>query len=173
MSRLRRIADRDRIFFVTTNLARLATAFSPVERDVVLEHIGQQHIQGDCLLFGYVVMPTHFHLLLMPQERGLTATMHALKRLTAEDILRRRVTRGPLWQARYFDFILRRVHDFWEKLDYIHQNPVAAGLVKRPEEWHWSSAAQYAHAGESRVPVDAVDLPADRNALLWPAPWRL
>jgi REP element-mobilizing transposase RayT len=172
MSRLRRIADRDRIFFISTNLARLAPALSSIERDLVLRHLDRLHARGDFLLFGYVVMPTHFHLLLMPYGRGLAATMHALKRLTAEDLLRIRGTPGPLWQARYFDFVLRRVHDFWDKLAYIHQNPVLSGLVKQPGQWRWSSAAQYAHSEVPPVAVDSVNLPADRNAFLWPAPWR-
>jgi REP element-mobilizing transposase RayT len=94
MSRLRRIADWDRIFFITTNLAPLVSPFSSADRDLVLRHLDRQHRRGDFLLFGYVVMPSHFHLLLMPQRRGLAATMHALKRLTAEDLLRRRETRG-------------------------------------------------------------------------------
>jgi len=172
MSRLRRIADRDRIFFVTTNLARLAPTLSSSERDLVLRHLQRRRMQGDFLLFGYVVMPRHLHLLLMPHGRGLAATMHALKRLTAADLSRIRGARGPIWQARYFDFVLRRVQDFWQKLEYIHQNPVVAGLVKQPDKWHWSSAAQYAQSGVSSVAVDAVNFPADRNAFLWPAPWR-
>ena len=83
-----------------------------------------------------------------------------------------RGSRGPIWQARYFDFILRRVRDFWDKLEYIHQNPVEAGLVKRAGEWHWSSAAQYAKPGAGPVVVDAVNLPAERNAFISPAPWQ-
>jgi putative transposase len=172
MSRLRRIVDRDRIFFVTTNLARAVPALSPRERDLVLEQLERQHTQGDFLLFGYVLMPGHLHLLLMPQGRGLTGSMHALKRITAEKLLRRRGCCGPIWQARYFDFVLRRVRDFWEKLEYIHDNPVAAGLAMRADQWRWSSAAHYVCPGGAPVSVDAVDLPADGGAFLWPAPWR-
>ena len=172
MSRLRRIADRDRIFFVTTNLGRSVPALSPAERDVVLKQLDRQHMQGDFLLFGYVVMPGHLHLLLMPQGRGLAAAMHALKRITAERFLRVRDSRGRIWQARYFDFILRRVHDFWDKLEYIHQNPVVAGLAMRPEQWRWSSAAHYSRSGAAPVTVDGVNFPADRDAFLWPVPWR-
>jgi REP element-mobilizing transposase RayT len=167
MSRLRRIADRDRIFFVTTNLAPRVPAFSSADRDVVVRHLKRRHAQSDFLLFGYAVMPTHLHLLLMPLGPGLAAAMHALKRLTAEDLRRTRGTRGPIWQARYFDFVLRRVHDFWDKLEYIHQNPVTSGLVKRADQWHWSSAAQYAKSGQGPVAVDSVNLPSDRNAFLF------
>jgi REP-associated tyrosine transposase len=172
MSRLRRIADRDRIFFVTTNLARAVPTLSPLERDLVLAQLEHQHTLGDFLLFGYVVMPGHLHLLLMPLRRGLTGSMHALKRLTAEQLVRRRGCDGPVWQARYFDFVLRRVRDFWEKLEYIHENPVAAGLARRADKWRWSSAVHYVRAGAAPVSVDAVDLPPDGGAFLWPVPWR-
>jgi putative transposase len=172
MSRLRRIADGDRIFFVTTNLASAVPPFSADERDPVLEQLNRQHSQRAFLLFAYVVMPAHLHLLLMPHGRGLSASMHAIKRVTAEKLVRRRGCCGPVWQARYFDFVLRRVHDFWDKVEYIHQNPVTAGLVKQPDQWRWSSAAHYRGSGATLVQVDTVDLPPDRDAFLWPAPWR-
>lgn len=117
-------------------------------------------------------MPEHLHLLLMPLGRGLTGSMHALKRLAAEKLARGRGCAGPIWQARYFDFVLRRVRGFWEKLDYIHDNPVTAGLAKRADQWRWSSAGHYARRGAAPVSVDAVDLPAAGGAFLWPVPWR-
>ena len=172
MTRLRRIADRDRIFFITTNVARTASPLTPAERDLLLDRLQRQHDRRDFLLFAYVVMPDHVHLLISPQRRGLSATMHEFKRMTAEKLLKLRGNRGSLWQARYFDFILRRVGDFWEKLEYIHQNPVEAKIADRPEEWRWSSASHYAGSGEPLVPVDEVNLPADKKSWLYPAPWR-
>jgi len=78
---------------------------------------------------------------------------------------------GSFWQPRYFDFILRRVGDFWDKLQYIHENPVHAKLVASPEEWPWSSVLDYAKKPGDGM-IDAIDLPAERSSLLWPAPWR-
>ena len=172
VSRLRRIADRDRVFFVTTNLAPGVPVLAPAERDIVLVQLKRQHTAGDFLLFGYVVMPSHLHLLLAPDQCGLTTTMYRLKRFTAQEIAKRRRARGAVWQARYFDFILRRVGDFWDKLEYIHNNPVEAPLLKRPEEWRWSSAPHYSGSGIPPVPVDSVNFPSDRTAWLYPAPWR-
>jgi len=172
VSRLRRIADRDRVFFVTTNLAPGVGVLAPIERDIVLEQLNRQRTAGDFLLFGYVVMPSHLHLLLAPDECGLTTAMYRLKRFTAQNILKHRRSRGAIWQARYFDFILRRVGDFWGKLEYIHSNPVEAHLAAKPEDWRWSSAVHYERSGTPPVQVDLVDLPADRNAWLYPAPWR-
>jgi REP element-mobilizing transposase RayT len=47
--------------------------------------------------------------------------------------------RGLLGQPRFFDRAVRRVKEYYEKVEQIHLNPVRAGLVKRAEEWQWSS----------------------------------
>ncbi len=171
MTRLRRIADHDRIFFITARLGRGVASLSPSERDVVLEYIAAERAAGTFQLFAYVVMPDHLHLLIAPLHAGLQDGMHRLKMRTGRRIRTMRGEHGPLWQPRYFDFILRRVRDFWDKLQYIHQNPVEANLVVTPEEWPWSSAAHYAHKCATSL-IDPVDLPPEPSALLWPAPWR-
>jgi hypothetical protein len=79
---------------------------------------------------------------------------------------------GPLWQARYFDFTCRRTRDIANKLDYIHDNPVKAGLVRHAGEWRWSSAGFYSKRGKPMVVPDVRDFSGDPDGLLWPAPWR-
>ncbi|MGD0123729.1 MAG: hypothetical protein ABSF46_00115 [Terriglobia bacterium] len=49
-----------------------------------------------------------------------------------------------MWQPRFFDRALRTVKEYNEKVEYIHLNPVRAGLVSRPEDWRWSSYNEYA-----------------------------
>jgi hypothetical protein len=74
---------------------------------------------------------------------------------------------GLFWQPRFFDRALRTVKDYYEKVEYIHLNPVRAGLVKRAEDWPWSSAPDYlgsAHlpgSTPSTLTIDQVLLPAD------------
>jgi putative transposase len=171
MTRLRRIADHDRIFFITVRLGRGITPLSPGERDIVQEYVAAERAAYKFLLFGYVVMPDHLHMLMAPFRAGLQAGMHCLKMRTGRRIRGIRSESGPFWQPRSFDFILRRVGDFWDKLRYIHENPVHAKLVASPEEWPWSSASHYARKASDGM-IDAVDLPAERNELRWPAPWR-
>ena len=171
VTRLRRIADHDRIFFITARLGRGVGPLSSTERHIVLEYVFAERAAHTFLLFGYVVMPDHLHLLMAPLHSGLQDGMHRLKMKTGRRIRSERGQHGPFWQARYFDFVLRRVGDFWEKLQYIHQNPVKAGLVVLPEEWPWSSAAHYAKKSAIEM-IDEIDLPPDRSALVWPAPWR-
>lgn len=166
VTRLRRIADRDRIFFVTANLRRYRPALAAHERDVVVKQLARQHAAGDFFLFGYVIMPSHVHLLIAPKAPGLIAVMREFKSCTAAHLALLRRARVAIWQPRYFDFVLRRVGDFWDKLEYIHQNPVEAGLAEKPEYWRWSSASHYARAASVPVTIDAIDLAADRRAWL-------
>ena len=45
------------------------------------------------------------------------------------------------WQEESFDHWIRKAEEFERTANYIEWNPVSAGLVRRPEDWPWSSAA--------------------------------
>jgi len=167
VSRLRRIADRDRIFFITTNLAKGVTPLTPAERDLVVEVLVAERSRG-VLLFGYVIMPDHVHLLANPYRDGMIAFMQHFKRQTTLKLKSEGLRSGSLWQPRYFDFILRRARDFTNKITYIHGNPVLAGIVANPIDYQWSSATAYlGTCPQRRIEIDRADLPLDGNALLW------
>jgi putative transposase len=172
MTRLRRIEDRDRIFFITFNQKRGVAPLSNSERDVILEILQSLRGPDDFALYGYVVMPDHVHLLLWPRTISLIRIMRDLKSRTGFAISKMRKTKGPFWQPSYFDFICRRTGDFSAKLEYIHQNPVAAELVQNPQDWLWSSYRHYAKLGDVPLKPDFIDFSGDPNELLWPAPWR-
>jgi putative transposase len=172
MTRLRRIEDRDRIFLVTTNLARGVAPLTATERDCLVEIMSRQRLRGDLLLFAYVIMPTHAHALIAPQNKSLIQVMRNWKSVGGYEITQQRKTRGPLWQERYFDSIIRRIRDFWKKVEYIHQNPVEAGLVLEQGDWKWSSYGRIAGSKAETPEIDRTDFPADGSHPLWPAPWR-
>jgi hypothetical protein len=50
---------------------------------------------------------------------------------------------GERWQPRFFDRALRSVKEYNEKVEYIHLNPVRAGLVSRPEDWSRPAGSSY------------------------------
>jgi REP-associated tyrosine transposase len=172
MTRLRRIEDRDRFFFVTTNLARDTRPLTATECDLILTVLAGQRKLGELFLFGYAVMPTHVHLILYPHNRDLVRIMRNFKSKTGYEIRRARGGHGSFWQERYFDTIIRRVRNFWTKLEYIHRNPVEAGLVKNPEDWPWSSYRHYVKRENAPIPVDPVGFSSAGDDFLWPAPWR-
>jgi hypothetical protein len=50
---------------------------------------------------------------------------------------------GELWQPRFFDRALRSVKEYREKVQYIHLDPVRAGVVSRPEDWSRPAGSSY------------------------------
>jgi hypothetical protein len=71
---------------------------------------------------------------------------------------------GRLLQPRFFDRALRTVQEYNEKVQYIHLNPVRAGLARRPEDWRWSSVHDY-QGSLNRAPTTPSGLSVDRVLL--------
>ncbi len=107
---------------------------------------------GQYELYAFVVMANHVHVLLRPQV-PLRRIMNGIKGVTAQAanrILGR--TGQPFWQDESFDHWVRSEAEFQRIWSYIERNPGTAGLVKRPEDWPWSSASG-SHAAQAGVPV--------------------
>ena len=172
MSRLRRIAISDRFFFITTNLQRGVAPLSPSERDICLYELGRTRTKHGFALFAYAVMPDHVHILIRCLEAVMPRLMRDWKSVSGFAIAQARGRKAGIWQPRYFDFILRRASDFGKKFAYIHDNPVAAGLVAHAEDWPWSSAAFYIKKATVPVTPDVYQVPLDPNEPLWPVPWK-
>jgi len=84
----------------------------------------------------YVLMPDHLHLFvaIAPEGLRLSRWMQILKVSLAKP-LREQGHEGPFWQKGFFDHVLRSAESYRLKWEYVRQNPVRAGLVKRPEDW--------------------------------------
>jgi REP element-mobilizing transposase RayT len=92
------------------------------------------------VLDAYVVMPDHVHLLMQPCNGwSLAKILQGIKGFTAREINRVLGRKGLFWQNEDFDHLIRSERDWLDKLDYIHMNPVKAGLVDRPHDYPFSS----------------------------------
>ncbi len=99
-------------------------------------------------------MPEHVHLLISEPERSrLSTVLQMLKQNVAREL---RLPEGsPFWLPRYYDFNVWGESKRVEKLRYMHRNPVVRGLVKRPEDWKWSSFVHYATGTEGVVEIES------------------
>jgi REP element-mobilizing transposase RayT len=97
---------------------------------------GEQH--GACT-GGYVLMPDHLHAFVGMDDRqiDLSGWMKSLKN-TLSKTLRFDGIAAPHWQKDFFDHVLRSQESYQEKWDYVRENPVRAGLVKRWQDWPFS-----------------------------------
>jgi REP element-mobilizing transposase RayT len=111
-------------------------------RDLALQHCLHDH-GSRIQLSAAVVMPTHIHLLFwaLKDQAGwpypLIDIMQSLKGSSAHTLNRMLQRSGPVWDEESFDHVLRSDESWEEKREYIRQNPVRAGLARRPEEYRW------------------------------------
>ena len=87
-------------------------------------------------LMAVCVMPDHWHALVMPLAEGneLGHMVRAAKgRATAR--LRALGITGKIWQARFYDHVVRAEEDLRQVAEYIVNNPVRKGLAARAEDW--------------------------------------
>jgi REP element-mobilizing transposase RayT len=138
---------------VTTNThARLPLFRDATLATVVLQNLEFYRERLDFSLNAFVVMPDHLHLLLIPRETWLSDIMRSLKSFSAKQIIDAVGTQGPIWQSRFHDRAIRSEDQFLAAIEYIHQNPVRAGLSSSAEQYPYSSASAYAGLAAGGAP---------------------
>jgi putative transposase len=118
-------------------------------------------------LVAFVIMPDHFHLIVNPRDGDIQGFAGALKSLTARSLieitkddrfkLRKPAKDGSLhqvWQDSFKAFPLWSLWMIWQKINYIHSNPVRARLVKSAKEYRWTSFRAFYSESEEPLPVD-------------------
>ena len=112
----------------------------PTIADMVAEAILRFHAER-YLMYAWVIMPNHVHLLFEAiNKHTVSGIMHSIKGFTATQANRILGRRGRFWSPDYFDRFIRGKKHFLAAQTYIENNPVKAGLCKRPEDWRWSGA---------------------------------
>jgi putative transposase len=165
----RRVID-DQLYFIT---------FSVYRRRKLLDHEQPKRIllgwfhevldqyQASCV--GFVVMPDHVHALVWFARTGqLSSFMHSWKRRSSIALREwyRQMSPGyfaefgegdRFWQPRYYSFEIYETAKLEEKLRYMHENPVRAGLVPRATDWKWSSSRWYEWQRSVGVPIHWIE----------------
>lgn len=90
-------------------------------------------------LFSYVLMDTHFHLLLKTEEANLSQVMQFLNSSYAHWYNIKHIRKGHLFQDRYKSHLILNSLYLYSVASYISLNPVEAELVDSPEKYPWSS----------------------------------
>ena len=120
---------------VTTNTRDRKPVFSnPAYAREVVETLYRVQKIHPFVLYGFVIMPDHCHLLLsVPPPETISKVMQSFKvGVTFNTGL------GAIWQSR---FHINLPVKFSNALQYIHMNPVIKGLCKDPKDYPWSTAS--------------------------------
>jgi putative transposase len=130
-------------------------------------------------LWAYVIMPEHVHLVILPHdEAAIRDILFRMKRPMTAKVLNwvtghnpeflirmtRRHANGTstyhFWQAGGgYDRNLRSAREIYEKIGYVHDNPVRRKLVPAAELWTWSSAQCWLTGQQGQIRLDLESLP--------------
>ena len=102
---------------------------------------------------SFVFMPSHIHLILAIEGAKLSGFIRDFKKFTSQKSLKHLKGQSSLWQERYDRVVIAKHEVLETKLNYVHNNPVKAGLVAKPEDWYWSSATDYYLEREGPLPI--------------------
>jgi len=169
VSNIHRLRVTDCIFFVCVNLLPKRRRFHESEYPLLIDVLKDSRRRLGFLLCGYVLMPDHWHALIWPSyPLRISQVLHEAKKIMTLRVNAQRGAQGPLWQHQFWDRFVRHQQELSERLDYMHLNPVRRGLVRRPEDWRWSSyhnfALDKAAVAACPIQIDYVHLPAGYRA---------
>ena len=106
----------------------------------------------DYKIYAYVIMPDHFHMIIIAKSKEeLAKIMNEIKGNFSRRFNKKMGRKGAIWQRRYFESVIRSKRKLLMKIDYLHNNPVRAGLVKTPGEYEFSSYNQWLREGTSSL----------------------
>jgi len=170
MSDSYQIKDQGGIYFLTCQVVGWVDVFSrKVYRDIVIDSLAYCIKEKSLVVYAYVIMTNHVHLIVRSGSEKLSDTIRDFKRFTSNQILKsideNTIESRKEWMEIVFSYHAKynkRVKDkqFWthenhaveltsnemldSKMNYIHQNPVRAYWVEKEEDYLYSSARNYA-----------------------------
>jgi len=174
--------SKDNPFYYLTSVAnnRLPVFRTDKLKELTANALNEAGKSAEILIFAYVIMPDHYHLITdgkrKPSEvlrytNGIAARRvinylkennftNSLEKLRQET--KKREYKYSLWEHHPNAFLLTNEATLMQKVNYIHQNPVRAGLVDKAEDYLYSSVRIW-----HREPLENEPLAADIDKITW------
>jgi putative transposase len=163
--RIKDLSGPAHVFITTTCINWLPVFSIGKAAELVANQLNETAIAKKIPIAAYVIMPTHFHALIgFPDIKDMPEFIRSFKSLSSRAIKSfnlvvlgeplNRSREFHLWQRRYDELIIYSEEQFKIKLNYIHNNPVKAGLVKFAVDWKYSSARDWILGENGLVQID-------------------
>ena len=113
------------------------------ERNMQIEQL-EADVKGLIQIICYCIMPTHIHLVLKQlKDKGISVFMSNALNSYSRYFNIKHNRKGPLWETSFKKVLVESDAQLLHLTRYIHLNPVTAYIVDKPEDWKWSSYAEY------------------------------
>jgi len=161
--------EQDSLHYITFQIVRWVDIFTrKVYRDIVIDSLRYCQVNKGLEIYAFVIMSNHIHLLIRSDIGKLSDTIREFKSFTAKQILLAIDSESESrreWMLNLFEFAAKQhkrneKYQIWthenhaeliysdkfifQKIDYIHENPVRAGIVEKAEDYLYSSAGSFA-----------------------------
>ena len=172
------IKDQSALYFLTLQVVYWADIFTrQVYRDIVVDSLDFCRKNKGLEVYAWVIMSNHVHLIVRSKVNRLSDTLRDFKRHTSKRIIEK-IEQHPesrrMWLLMIFKYAARRhkrnkIFQVWthenhaveldtnemieSRMNYLHNNPVKAGIVFNPEDYLYSSARNYAEL-EALMEID-------------------
>ena len=172
--------DSPSYYFTSVTHHRLPVFQTAKFKQLLCEALDEARKSSGMLYFAYAIMPEHFHFV-TDGKRSPSDSLRFLNGVTARRIIDYLKENGPevslqklktvekkgdykysLWEHHSDKFLLTSESMFMQKVNYIHSNPVVAGLVDRQEDYLYSSA-RYWHG----CPLENEPLAMNIDQIKW------
>jgi REP element-mobilizing transposase RayT len=175
------INNQEALYYLTLQVVHWADIFTrQVYRDIIIESLSYCRENKELEIYAYVIMSNHLHLIVRSKNGKLSDTIRDFKRHTSKKIIeciKEQPESRREWLLMIFRYAARKhkrnnEYQFWthenhaieldnsniidQRIDYIHMNPVRAGIVSVAEEYLYSSARNYAEMDNVFV-IDKID----------------
>jgi REP element-mobilizing transposase RayT len=175
------IKNQNALYYMTFQVVGWADVFTRRSyKDILIDSFEYCIKEKGLELFAYVIMSNHVHVIMRSTEGNLSGIVRDFKKYTARKIIHE-ITSSGIESRKEWLMLIFKYHaahnrrsakyQFWthenhaieldtndmidSKLNYIHMNPVRAGLVLYPEEYRYSSATNYANL-DSQLQIEII-----------------
>jgi putative transposase len=161
----------DGLFYLTFQIVGWVDIFTrKIYRDIAIESLKYCQQHKGLKLFAFVIMSNHIHLLAQSETGDLGDIIRDFKNHTSKkflEVVNDNIESRSDWMKIVFEyhgkFKNKQSNQIWthenhaenifsdkfikQKINYIHENPIRAGIVEKPEDYLYSSARNYADLG--------------------------
>lgn len=128
--------------------------------DIIIEELKKTQSLFQLAMISYVIMPSHIHLLLgFKSIEVISKCIQSFKSMTSRQVKQLALpelveNNFRLWKPRFDDLIIQSEKQLKVKMEYIHNNPVKAGLKQKAENYLYSSAVDWLTSNRGLIEID-------------------
>jgi len=129
--------------------------FSEEDKQAYLDFLRLYAKPKGVVFWAYCIMDNHVHLVVVPErDESLASGLGEARRRYTRMVNFREGWRGHLWEERFKSYLLSEQH-LYATIRYVERNPVRAKIVKKAEDYKWSSARTHVYKKKDEILTDS------------------